>query len=92
MAKRLDVTEWARMGAEQRLQQLEEERAAIYRAFPDLRRGRPATRTVEDTEPTASRPSRRRRRRRNLSAEARQRISEVQKARWAKWRKAKGKD
>ena len=89
MAKRLDVREWARMGARQRLQQLDDERAAIYRAFPELRRGGGTGRAVADTKPTASRPARRRRR--NLSAEARKRISEVQKARWAKWRKSKGK-
>lgn len=34
-----DFTAWARLGAIQRLSELEEERAAILAAFPDLRQG-----------------------------------------------------
>lgn len=89
MAKRRKMSDWARLGAERRLEQLDEERAAIYREFPELRRGRPSRRIVPAVNQTASRPARSRRRK--LSPEARKRISEVQKARWAKWRKSKEK-
>jgi hypothetical protein len=34
-----DVRKWAVLGAEQRLLQISEEAAAIYRSFPELRRG-----------------------------------------------------
>jgi hypothetical protein len=91
MAKRPqdDIRRWAIMGAEARLVQLAEEAAAIHRAFPELRqrgtrRGRPAASADSEFQ---ARP--RRRRRRKMSAEARKRISEAQKARWAK-RKAHG--
>ena len=72
---------WARVGAEQHLNQLKAEIAAIYATFPELRRGAPASRTTADNT-TDKAP--RKRRRRKLSAEARKRISEAQKARWAK--------
>lgn len=90
MAKRFQMKLWARLGAEQKLQQLDDERATILRAFPGLHRaGRSLASVVDEGEARSTRRGRRRRRR--LSAEARQRISEVQKARWAKWRKARGK-
>ena len=87
MAKRLDasVRQWALIGAEQRLVQLAAEAAAIHRAFPELRqRGRKA-----GAPPAAAAGGRRRKRR--LSAEARRRISEAQKARWARHRSKKAK-
>ena len=34
-------TEWARVGAQARLAQIQDELDAIYKAFPELRRGRP---------------------------------------------------
>jgi hypothetical protein len=52
------------------LNQLAHEIAAIHAAFPELRQGRKSSVV--------------RRRRRKLSAEARKRISDAQKARWAK--------
>jgi hypothetical protein len=90
------MRQWALRGAEQRLLEIAQEAAAIHAAFPELRqagargqmprRGRPAA----AAELTADAPQRgRRRRRRRLSAEARKRISDAQKARWAKQR-AKG--
>jgi hypothetical protein len=86
MAKRPqdDIRRWAIMGAEARLAQLAEEAATIHQAFPELRqrgtrRGQPAA--SADSEPRA-RPGRGRRRK--MSPEARKRISEAQKARWAK--------
>ena len=33
-------TEWARVGAQTRLAQIQDELEAIYKAFPELRRGR----------------------------------------------------
>jgi hypothetical protein len=78
MAKRAtsDIRRWALIGAEQRLLQLAQEVAAIRAEFPELRGGRSAGRVTAGT--------RGRRRRRTMSAEARKRISDAQKARWAR--------
>ena len=98
LAKRLspEFRKYAVVGAEQRLLQLAEEAAEIFAIFPELRgpgrgfmsrvrggadRGRPAG--------NASKPARKRRR--TMSADARRRISEAQKKRWAK-QKAGGKN
>lgn len=79
---------WALKGAEQRLLEISEEAAAIYARFPELRDrggingqgrrgpGRPR-RNQDEAAPRA-------RRKRTMSADARRRISEAQKARWAK--------
>jgi hypothetical protein len=75
---REELLRLARTGAEARLAQLRAEESAIFRAFPDLRSHH--TQNVNDSGPAAPRP----RGRRRLSAEARKRISEAQKARWAK--------
>ena len=95
MAKRqtIDLQKWATLGAGQRLRELREEITAIFRAFPGLRgtQGRASAKgsraqrgTTENASgDTAVRP---RRRRRKMSAEARKRISDAQKARWAKQR------
>jgi len=85
MAKRAksDIRRWALIGAEQRLQQLANEMAAIRAAFPELRRGRAGAAAVGGGGP--------RRGRRRLSADARKRISDAQKRRWAKQRAAAGK-
>ena len=96
MAKRTDVRQWAVIGAEQRLLQISEEAAAIYRTFPELRRrggaprarGRRAQGAATDTGDTGVSPGPRRRR---LSAAARKRISDAQKRRWAKQRASKSK-
>ena len=93
MAKRQndDVRRWAALGAEQRLTQIQEEEAAILRAFPELRRGRrvrgAATASTEIGDGARRTPARKGGRpgRRNLSPEARKRISDAQKARWAKF-------
>ena len=88
-----DMRQWARMGAEQRLVQLAEEQARIYRMFRELRHrtssGPSATAAQRGGKPASDgeQPARKRRRRR-LSAEARKRISEAQKKRWAKQRNA----
>ena len=83
---------WALKGAEQRLLEISEEAAAIYASFPELRdtgginrqtRGGPGRprRAEGDTNEAGSPP---RRRKRTMSADARRRISEAQKARWAR--------
>ncbi|HTI38779.1 MAG TPA: hypothetical protein VL484_14545 [Vicinamibacterales bacterium] len=90
-----DMRRWAAIGAEQRLVQLAEEAAAIYAAFPELRDRKQRSRLNALTG-TASSSGRseasaamaRPRRRRRLSPEARKRISDAQKARWARHRKA----
>jgi hypothetical protein len=87
MAKRggSDIRRWALIGAEQRLLQLAEEAAAIHRAFPELRQGARGRDRQRLGTGDADRPGSRRKRR--MSAAGRKRISEAQKARWAKQRK-----
>jgi hypothetical protein len=91
--------EWRRyavIGAEQRLLEIAEEAARIFRAFPELReRGRGFNalgRGASGAEGSdAASPARgRRRKRRTMSPEARKRISDAQKARWAKHRSEAG--
>jgi hypothetical protein len=91
--KQDEMHRWAAIGAERRLAELAEETAAIYAAFPHLRNRKqgPARGTVGTMRPDSSSeapnvPGRRRRRHR-LSPEARKRISDAQKARWAKHRR-----
>jgi hypothetical protein len=84
MAKQQDnIRKWALIGAEQRLIELAEEAAAINREFPELRERDPRKRPAAAVSPAA--PSGRRRRK--MSTEARRKISEAQKARWAKQKK-----
>lgn len=73
-----DMRHWARLGAEQRLHQLAQETAAIHAAFPELRQVRPSGKA------SLAAAAKAKRRRPRLSADARKRISEAQKARWAK--------
>jgi hypothetical protein len=71
--------QWARIGAEARLRELEEERASILAAFPELRRsGQPAARRTGG------------RKRRTMSAAARRRMSAGMRKYWAR-RKAREK-
>ena len=79
----LDTRRLAFIGAQARLSELEAERQAILRAFPQLSRS-VVNRTTEGSVSTDSRP---RRRRRKMSAEGRRRIAEASKRRWAEWRK-----
>ena len=96
MAKRTrtDLRSYAVVGAEQRLLQLAEEAAQIFAIFPELRapgRGFMAIRqggARRQGTAGASEPRTRKRRRRKLSPEARKRISDAQKRRWAKQRKS----
>ena len=75
--------EWARIGAGARLVEIERERAAILKAFPDLRRGVAAARGLAGLTPTGK-P------RRRFSAAARRRMSAGMRKFWAR-RKAEGK-
>ena len=89
--KTSDLRRWAAIGAEQRLTEIANEQRAIFAAFPELRnRGRSGG-AASVTNGESATP-RRKRRRFTMSAEARRRISDAQKARWAKQRASqKGK-
>jgi hypothetical protein len=91
---KFDLKEYARLGAEARVAQLNEELSEIYRTFPDLRRqsaratsgrgpGRPAA--ADTSEPAGAR---RRRRRKPMSAAQRKAVSLRMKKYWAGRRKA----
>jgi hypothetical protein len=90
-----DLRRYAVVGAEQRLLELAEEAARIFAIFPELRgpgRGFMASgrRGASGTTDAAKAAPTRKRRRRRMSADARKRISEAQKARWAKQKAAGG--
>ena len=78
-----DLRRFALAGAEKRLDELKAETEQIFRMFPQLRGGR--RRAAANPGPADEGASRGRRRRR-ISAEGRRRISEAQKARWARQR------
>jgi hypothetical protein len=89
-----DLRRYAVVGAEQRLLEIAEEAAHIFQTFPELRargrgfdavRGGRSNAEAQRLRTGAGRV----RRRRKMSAEARKRISEAQKARWAKQRKVR---
>ena len=95
MAKRQgnNLRRYAVVGAEQRLLELAEEAAGIFAMFPELRapgRGFMAGARGGRTRQPAAQAAPRRRRRRKMSAEARKRISDAQKARWARQKAAGG--
>ena len=79
----------ARLGAVGRLAELERERQVIFAMFPDLRQAVSAVArrrrgpVAGATAPSADVPAAKPRRRRRMSAEARKRISDAQKKRWA---------
>ena len=89
---RIDIRRWALLGAQERLTQLSAEASEIYKAFPELRShaigfGKRTGRSRAKLAAGGETPSASQRPRRTLSAEARKRISDAQKARWAKHRK-----
>jgi hypothetical protein len=89
MAAALDSKELhrlARLGAAERLAQLERERAGLLRAFPELKRS--SGRDVSDGLSPTGKESRRRRR--PMSAQARKAVSLRMKKYWAE-RRAKRK-
>lgn len=84
MAK-FDVNRYARLGAEARAAELSAELAAIYRAFPGLRRGRPsAAAGGGDAESAVVQ----RRRRKPMTAAQKKAVSIRMKKYWAGRRKA----
>jgi hypothetical protein len=66
-------TEWARLGALTRLQQIDQERQAILRAFPDLKGRKGAANGATSPKP-----------KRRFSAAARRRMRLGMKKYWAK--------
>jgi hypothetical protein len=79
------ILELAQQGARHRLQELKAEIAQLVKVFPHLRYGSAVSPGMPDAveEPKT-------RRRRRMSAAARKKISEAQKARWAKQKGKKG--
>ena len=78
------ILELAKRGAEHRYQELKSEMAALEKLFSHLHYGS----AVSPALPGAAGESTVRRRRRKMSIEARKKISEAQKKRWAAKRKA----
>jgi hypothetical protein len=89
--KRAELRHLARIGAEARLEALQREISAIYSMFPDLRARRSAPNPASEGVRQALQGAVTRRRP-QLSAAARRRISEAQKARWAKHRAERADD
>ena len=94
VAKKTDgeLRRYAVVGAEHRLLEIAEEAGRIFQAFPELRergRGLDAVRGASSAS-AAPAPRGGGRRRRKMSAEARKRISDAQKARWAKQKSGGG--
>ena len=94
MAK-FDMQQYARRGAEARIQDLNDELNAIYAAFPDLRRGvtgrsgrRPRAAGTSDVAGTASAPPQGARKRRKMSAAQRKAVGERMRRYWAARRSA----
>lgn len=79
MARRVDVNQWAKLGAAARLKELLDEQAAIYRAFPDLKSKR---------GPSIGAPTGGGQKRKRFSAAGKAAISEGMRKYWAR-RKAK---
>ena len=77
----IDLKEYARRGAQARVAELTQELAAIYRAFPGLRRG-------GASKASAAGPVRRRK---PMSAAQKKEVSRRMKKYWAARRKASGK-
>ena len=83
-----DLTAWARIGAERRLEEIRAELQQIQTTFPDLKMRRQAV--AETGRRKSSGPRKRGGRRKGftMSAEARKAISLAQKRRWRKLRAA----
>jgi ABC-type branched-subunit amino acid transport system ATPase component len=79
MPRTVDRNQWAKLGAAARLKEIQEELAAIYRAFPDLRGQRRSTIGVSSGT---------RQKRKRFSAAGKAAISEGMRKYWAR-RKAK---
>ena len=80
----VDIRRLAFIGAQARLTELDAERQAILRAFPELSRSNGVAAPAKASSDSVRSA---RRRRRKMSAEGRKRIAEAAKRRWAEWRK-----
>jgi hypothetical protein len=84
---RAELREFALAGAQERLQAISEERAAIIRVFPDLRTHSTArAASLDGALPVVQKA----RKRRTMSAAERKAVGKRMKAYWAKRRAAKG--
>jgi hypothetical protein len=83
---KVDMKEYARLGAEARVAQLHAELNEIYRAFPGLRARRSGTGTAK--APAQSPKGARRRGRRTMTAAQRREVSQRMKRYWAGRRRA----
>lgn len=88
-----DLKAWALVGAQQRLRELDQERAAIFSAFPQLRgstpgrrRGRP--RKVQADGVTAAATGVKKRKRPKMTAAQKKAVSLRMKKYWAERKKA----
>jgi hypothetical protein len=78
-----DLRKYARAGAEVRLKEIDAERQQIFSAFPELRSGTASGERQPRAARTGAAKAGTARKRRRMSAEARKRISDAQKRRWA---------
>lgn len=86
-----DLRTWAVKGAEQRLVEIAVEAKAIFAAFPELRAQGRGFDGGDAPGTAARRPAKRTNRpKRIMSLEARKRIGDAQRARWAKQKAAQG--
>jgi hypothetical protein len=91
---RAELLRLARIGAESRLAELQREIASLHQAFPDLRQRRSTAAPNPYTAGVRSAVAGVRealkgavtRRRPKMSRQARMRIAEAQRKRWAEWR------
>jgi hypothetical protein len=92
MAKRhtSDILRWAHLGAAARLKELDDERAAIVKAFPALNSASARATRARNVKTSDHDAPLLPRKRRTMSAAARKRISDAQKKRWAAQRASKG--
>jgi hypothetical protein len=89
LLKSAELIGWALGGIEREIAQTRERLAVLTAQATTLREriGAPARRTASPGAPTGEEGGGRRRRRRRMSPEARKRISEMMKKRWAERRK-----
>ena len=77
-----DIIAAALAGLQQKMERLDEQIAAVRSLMGQRRRGRP-----RKTEAVAEQPEEHPKKRRTMSADAKKRIAEGQKTRWAAFRK-----
>jgi hypothetical protein len=99
LMNRAELRRLARIGAEARLEALQREIASLHQAFPDLRQRRSTAAPNPYTAGVRSAVAGVRealegavtRRRPKMSTQARKRIAEAQRKRWAEWRAKRDK-